>query len=493
MATSIASQLEAIRSIAHVDSAPLRRPFTRPSILFDPKEAADINIESIFTIALQGLEVLISNDERFRNYKNDLFSHRSKELDRELMGIEQNNQLNVLINSYLKLVSGFFILPSALQTLEYLIRRHKIHVYNNEDLILCALPYHDTHAFVRVVQILDIRNGTWGFLEGVKVSGAPPPRMVIVQQCLRDKGVLEVLCNYASPSKKFQPSKNVIGFCTAVFIELLGTVVTVDDDIVKRILPFVVSGLQSGVKGLSDHKASSLMIVGLLGNKAALASKLLNILIRSVAEVAREEANELIDLHWFRLSLIALINLVQSQNVQILPIKALEILKELRDLPGVLLELSKEFNIEKFLVVLLDSLIDCSSKDEYCQQALLSLIEKVPINDSVHHVVTKILSTCVKLSQKVDDSISLMSAGWAKKILIIVNTKYPSELRGAVNHFLQNNKAHSKKDDSLYKILCKMLDGNLDSSSDISESKVWFALYHPKADVRRTTLRDINS
>lgn len=30
-----------------------------------------------------------------------------------------------------------------------------------------------------------------------------------------------------------------------------------------------------------------------------------------------------------------------------------------RDLPGVLLELSKEFNIEKFLVVLLDSLIDC--------------------------------------------------------------------------------------------------------------------------------------
>ncbi|CAI8586853.1 unnamed protein product [Vicia faba] len=493
MATSIASQLEAIRSIAHVDSAPLRRPFTRPSILFDPKEAADISIESIFTIALQGLEVLISKDERFRNYKNDLFSHRSKEVDRELMGIEQNNQLNVLINSYLKLVSGFFMLPSALQTLEYLIRRHKINVYNNEDLILCALPYHDTHAFVRVVQILDIRNGTWGFLEGVKVSGAPPPRMVIVQQCLRDKGVLEVLCNYASPSKKLQPSKNVIGFCTAVFIELLGTVLTVDDDIVKRILPFVVSGLQSGIKGFSDHKASSLMIVGLLGNKAALAPKLLNSLIRSVAEVAREEAKELTDLHWFRLSLIALINLVQSQNVEILPIKALEVLKELRDLPGVLLELSKEFNIETFLVVLLDSLIDCSSKDEYYQQALLSLIEKVPINDSVHHMVTKILSTCVKLSQKVDDSISLMSAGWAKKILIIVNTKYPSELRGAVNHFLQNNKSHSKKDDSLYKILCKMLDGNLDSSSDVSESKVWFALYHPKADVRRTTLRDINS
>ncbi|QHO25092.1 uncharacterized protein DS421_12g378100 [Arachis hypogaea] len=32
--------------------------------------------------------------------------------------------------------------------------------------------------------------------EGVSVSGAPPPRTVLVQQCIRDKGVLEVLCNY---------------------------------------------------------------------------------------------------------------------------------------------------------------------------------------------------------------------------------------------------------------------------------------------------------
>lgn len=58
----------------------------------------------------------------------------------------------------------------------------------------------------------------------------------------------------ASPSKKSQPSRLFIGFCTAVFVEVLGTVVTVDDDLVKRILPFVVSGLQPGINGFSDHK-----------------------------------------------------------------------------------------------------------------------------------------------------------------------------------------------------------------------------------------------
>lgn len=207
MANSIAAQLEAIKSFVHVDYQPLKRPFTRPSVLFDPKEAADIDIETIWNIGVQGLEVLISSDERFQNYMNELFSHRSKELDRELMGMEENNQINVSISSYLRLLSGFFLLPSALKTLEYLIRRYKVHVYNTEDLILCALPYHDTHAFVRIVQILDTRNTKWAFLDGVKVSGAPPPRSVIVQQCICDKGILDVLCDYASPRKKVSTFK----------------------------------------------------------------------------------------------------------------------------------------------------------------------------------------------------------------------------------------------------------------------------------------------
>jgi len=42
------------------------------------------------------------------------------------------------------------------------------------------------------------RNSKWKFLDGVKNSGAPPPRSVIVQQCIRDKQVLEALCDYVS-------------------------------------------------------------------------------------------------------------------------------------------------------------------------------------------------------------------------------------------------------------------------------------------------------
>ncbi|KAI8564500.1 hypothetical protein RHMOL_Rhmol03G0186500 [Rhododendron molle] len=494
MATSIASQLQAIKSLIKTsDSDPRKRPFTRPSILFNPKEAADLDLDTLLSIAISGLEVLVSADERFRNYKNDLFSHRSRELDRELMGIEENNQINIAISSYLRLLSGYFQLPSALKTLEYLIRRFKVHVYNTEELILCALPYHDTHVFVRIVQLLDTGNSKWKFLDGVKASGAPPPRQVIVQQCIHDRGVLEALCNYVSPTKKFHPSKAVISFCTAVVVEVLGSLTTLDDDVVKRVLPNVLSGLQLDAKGGLDLKAGALMTVSLLASRVALSPKLVNSLIRSIAEVAREDAKESTDLQWFRTSFMALVNLVQLQSVVIFPKKAVDSLKEIRDVSGILAGLTKEFNIDKFLAVFLESLLEYSSSDDLCHFTLVSIIEAVPVKQFVNRIVSKLLYSCMRLSQKKNEPISSESGSWAKQILISINKMYPSEFLGAVHSFLEDAKVQSKNDGSIDEIMCRILDGNLDLSIDVSDSKIWFALEHPKAEVRCSALSGLNA
>ncbi|KAG5249529.1 U3 small nucleolar RNA-associated protein and NUC211 domain-containing [Salix suchowensis] len=488
MATSISSQLQAIRSVIQTGLESKKRPITRPSILFDSKEAADLDIDTILDIALSGLEVLVSADERFKNYKNDLFSHKSKELDRELMTAEENKHINTTISSYLRLLSGHLQLPASLRTLEYLIRRYKIHVYNFEDLILCSLPYHDTHAFVRIVQLIDTRNGKWKFLDGVKASGAPPPRNVMVQQCVRDMGVLEALCSYASPAKKFQSSRPVVSFCTAVVIEVLGSITTVNTDIVQRILPFVISGLQPGSKDSSDHKAAALMIVCLLANKVSLSPKLVKSLMRSIAEIV--DASKSTDLQWFRLSVMALINLVQLQSVNVFPKKVLEILKETREIAGVLNGLSKEFNIDRFLAVLLEALVDNSSSDDTYHHVLVSILETVPIKNFVDRIVSKVLLSCMRMSQKNSNS-SSQSGSRAKDILMVLNKIYPFELHQAVQKFLEDTKVQSKNDDAVFEI-CKMLDGNLDMPASISDSKIWLALHHPKAEVRRSMLSGLN-
>ncbi|KAA8539764.1 hypothetical protein F0562_026456 [Nyssa sinensis] len=493
MATSIASQLQAIKSLIQIDSEPRKRPFTRPSIIFDPKEAADIDLDTLLDIALSGLEALIMADKKFCNYKNDLFSYKSRELDRELLGIEENNRINASISSYLRLLSGHFELPSALKTLEYLIRRYKIHVYNTEELILCALPYHDTHVFVRIVQLLDTGNSKWKFLDGVKASGAPPPRKVIVQQCIRDMGILEALCNYASPTKKFQASRPVINFCTAVVVETLGSLMTVDSNVVKRVLPYVVSGLQFGAKGGLDHKAGALMIVGLLANKVTLSPKMVKSLIQSIADVAQNAAKESTDLQCFRMSLMALINLVELQSVKMFPKKAMDILKEIRDISGVLTGLTKEFNIDKFLAVFLESLLEYSSSDVTYLPTLISIIETVPLKGFVDHIVSKLLHSCVRFAQRKSDPTSSESGTWAKQILVSISRNYPSEFHGAVHNFLEDPEVHLKKEGSIYEILSRMLDENLNLSHEISYSKIWFALEHPKAEVRRSTLTGLDA
>lgn len=51
MATSLVAQLQ---RLAVPDTEQRKRPFTRPSILFDPKEAADIELDTILNIALSG-------------------------------------------------------------------------------------------------------------------------------------------------------------------------------------------------------------------------------------------------------------------------------------------------------------------------------------------------------------------------------------------------------------------------------------------------------
>lgn len=58
----------------------------------------------------------------------------------------------------------------------------------------------------------------------------------------------------ASPAKKYMPSRPVVSFCTALIIEVLGTASTFDSDAVKRILPFVTTGIQPGMRGGGDHK-----------------------------------------------------------------------------------------------------------------------------------------------------------------------------------------------------------------------------------------------
>ncbi|TVU14983.1 hypothetical protein EJB05_38480 [Eragrostis curvula] len=488
---SIASQLQAIKSAIGAAPEPARRPITRPSVLFDAKEAADISIRAILPIALSGLEHLATVDERFAKYSNTLFSETSLEVNREQLTPKENDKINKSISTYLRLLAGYLQLPAALKTLEYLIRRYLVHVYNLDELLLSALPYHDTHAFVRIVQLVNLGNSKWAFLDGVKSSGAPPPRSVLVQQCIRDKAVLETLCNYVTPTKDFIHSRTVVCFCTAVIVECLGAVPKLDTDIVQRVLGFVFDSLNPAMTGDQDYKAGSLMIVGVLATRATLAPKLVQNLIFFIARTAQHDAFESIDLPWLRVTVMAMISLVQSQSVHDFPKKPLMILKEIRDFSGVLSVLSNEYNIEKFIRVYIESLIDYSTSDDSCHKHLIEIIETIPLKNIVERIAFKVLGHCMKVSRAAGNPDINQTGIWAKRILNAIEMKYPLELHDAIRKFLENSEINPMGGDSMSELFGLVFDESKSTPTEISDSNIWFSLDHPKATVRQCALSKI--
>ena len=97
-------------------------------------------------------------------------------MNRALQTNEQNKKLDDSIDSFMSLLSPFFLMRPAHKALELLVRKYRVHEYNVEALIACVLPYHSTKTFVRAVQLLNLKkHPRWAFLSAVQKSGYERP------------------------------------------------------------------------------------------------------------------------------------------------------------------------------------------------------------------------------------------------------------------------------------------------------------------------------
>lgn len=174
MATSLSEQLNKLKT---PQTSALLQDKRKPSLLFDSKEAANlgkdtvynigkkINFHSIFMLnfqkckydlyndllllGLSGLEELIKLCSEFNEFKKNLFSPSSIDLQRSVQDQRINNKLNRDIENFLILLSPYFLLNTAHKVLEWLIHRFQIHHYNKDHYLLLILPYHESRIFIR--------------------------------------------------------------------------------------------------------------------------------------------------------------------------------------------------------------------------------------------------------------------------------------------------------------------------------------------------------
>ncbi|KAG0335778.1 HEAT repeat-containing protein 1 [Podila humilis] len=129
----------------------------KSSFLFDSKQAADYDIDTIFSIGTNGITELIMLDAKFAPFAETLFSESMKNVDRVLQSKEDNQKLDESITLFLQQLSPYFLVKPAGKALEWLIRRFRINEFNIDAILEAILPYHETALFVSMVSILQIQ------------------------------------------------------------------------------------------------------------------------------------------------------------------------------------------------------------------------------------------------------------------------------------------------------------------------------------------------
>uniref|UniRef100_A0AAQ5ZYX5 HEAT repeat-containing protein 1 n=1 Tax=Amphiprion ocellaris TaxID=80972 RepID=A0AAQ5ZYX5_AMPOC len=277
--TSLAHQLKRLALPQNDSNLLVRREVA--SLLFDPKDAATMDRSTFYALGCTGLEELLGIEPAFLEFQDTLFSRASLTLERSVQSKEVNEKLDAGISLFLTRLCPYFLLKPAHKCIEWLVHRFHIQLYNADMLLSCALPYHDTNVFVRVLQLLKIKDATnqWNWLHCLQKPGVPLSRGALINHCYSDLSFMDFICSMVTRSIQVRHSGNcsqlrvIFSFYASTIVPALDAVDKVSDTIISKLLPYVQKGLKSS---LTDYKAATYMIVCQLAVKVVMESSLVD-------------------------------------------------------------------------------------------------------------------------------------------------------------------------------------------------------------------------
>ncbi|KAJ7416715.1 hypothetical protein WISP_69263 [Willisornis vidua] len=417
--TSLAEQLKRL-ALPENDPSLLDRS-EAASLLFTCREAATIDRDTFFAIGCTGLEELMGIDPSFEQFQSSLFSYTSKGLERSVQTKAVNQQLNKNISLFLIHLSPYFMLKPAQKCLEWLIHRFHIHLYNEDSLIGCVLPYHETNLFVRVIQLLNIKSPThkWHWMDPIRVFSEPPG----------NSAQLRVL----------------LVFYASTIVSALGAAEKITDTIVSKLLPYIQKGLKSSVQ---DYRAATYMIICQMTVKVTVETSLVHSLMLQISKTLSKVPSLVRD------GLACLNLLLQTQNGDKLGKKPFNYLCKLPELVVLLQGLSAGYDISPLLRYLLPYFVhtimkrDAEEEEESEEtendiyvRHLQAILESVPLEKDLDHLLSsKFLEEFISCGTEIESNPTKMAA-LNQKILPLIRLlerKYPKALDSVLEKHLED-------------------------------------------------------
>ncbi|KAJ3161658.1 HEAT repeat-containing protein 1 [Geranomyces michiganensis] len=481
--SSLASQLKQLGA-AKVPVGPKGKA----SLLFNAKQAADIDIDTLFAIGRTALADLATHNEAFVDFEQTLFSESFKSLDRTLQTKEDNAKLDQSIARFLRLLSPHFLLQSCFKALEWLLRRFRINEFNIDLVMECVLPYHETKQFVQVVGVLAFPDAShWQFLRGVQKTKVPLDRTSLVQRLGNDKYLLEFLCEMVASSKATGISNRTLWtFFACTIMQYVQDLHAVSDADLRILLAPLLAFLRLGRPQYADLLASSQMIFAQIANRCLLKKEILEAIFANVtADLTTANIPNIV---------IFLLTLHRSQPIKVIPPKAFAFLVMNKSFETAVIQACLAYESATFVDSLFSSsIVAIRAADEQATVAhhAAQLVEEMlksarPSSQSIALLANGILDAYLELYDS-DDKVKSMAG--LKGILVSIQRSCP----GVADKILEARFATEK--DSTKKILYEFINTTYQGTGGAilkdAGTTLYLSLEHVDANIRLIALKKL--
>ncbi|XP_069543811.1 HEAT repeat-containing protein 1 [Brachyistius frenatus] len=485
--TSLAHQLKRL-ALPQSDANLLTRREVA-SILFDPKDAASMDRSTFYALGCTGLEELLGIEPAFLEFQDTLFSRASLTLERSVQSKEVNEKLDAGISLFLARLCPYFLLKPAHKCIEWLVHRFHVHLYNADSLLGCALPYHDTNVFVRVLQLLRIKDGSsrWNWLQRLQKAGVPLSRGTLITHCYTDLSFMDFICSlvtrsiqaYSGHSGSCSQLRVIFSFYAATIVPALDAVDNVSDSLIAKLLPYVQKGLKSS---LADYKAASYMLACQLAVKVVMEAGLVDSLAVHISKSLVKEpvlAKE---------GLGCLIVLLQNQKEDAVGPRAVTRLISTPALVSTLQLMAAVHDVGPLLRYLLPHLVQRgfahrSGETETDELAVLeSVLTSVPLNKDLDRTVARfLLDEYLKQTERSSEDLLVLNQRLLPLVRLL-ESKYCGALDGVLAGHVTDVSSTAQKR-LFHQFLSLSMSSGKYQILD-SDTSLLLSLKHPQPSVR---------
>ncbi|TPX64024.1 hypothetical protein SpCBS45565_g06206 [Spizellomyces sp. 'palustris'] len=462
----------------------------KASLLFTAKQAADIDIDSLFVIGRNALVDLCTHNPAFKDFEETLFSERIKSLDRTLQSKTDNEKLDESISKFLRLLSPYFLLQSTFKALEWLLRRFRINEFNVDVIVECILPYHETKQFVQVVGVLALpEDSRWVFLKAIQKTKVSLDRVTLIQRLTADRTVLEFICGMIISSKRAGViNRTLWTFFALTVIQYIQSLTVVSDEDIRLLLAPLLTLLRIGNPQYADLLATAQMVFAQIANRAPLSSEVVVTIVENAAAGVTPTT--------LQSSITFLLTIYRSQEICDIPAKAFSRLLDVKGFEETLAQINKTYEADKLLCPMFEAAVTALSSPESAQKLAAraeQFIEVIldqgePSSEALTFFVNAILQSYL-VNKDLDEG----SAMKLKNILQSVQRRHGHAVDQVVEAKLKDCEQRGDKEQqqALYEFVTSTFRGSGGRVVKNANTTLYLSLQHVNANIRLMALENL--